>query len=548
MANWQIDFARARDLIFVVLGFLWGMTKNFFGAGERPEVLVSKGLQRLGMTYLKLGQFLALRIDLLPPEWCTEFGKLFEQVTPMTAAEVRQVIESELGGRVEAVFSRFEWEPVAAASVAQVHKALTFRGEQVAVKVQRPEVQVYFRSDVRNLNRLAAMVDALRPIGSVRLKDVAAEFANFTRRELDFITEGRAAERMREEAVYGERIPHIIWNLTSRRVLTMGFIEGVSLAKVKALVDAHRMDAVSALLPGADLHKAMRNMTRASLHQLLVTGFFHADLHPGNVLLCPGNQVAFLDFGIFGLVSAEQRERMANHIEQIALGNIDESFRHYSAMFTPTARTDYPSFARGAKAVLRRWFESSRNPDSPTDQRLVARFSEEMFAVVRAHYLTMSMDALLFGRALIILDATVLQLWPGFDLLEELRLFFARHRPGAFARLRQMADVEAFAPVLQLTGSLPGHLEKLLADLTLHRLNSRITVEESVQLRRSEDRDSKTIAIVLFGISLALLRRVVDPGYARVTLVVLTMACLILPLVRPVMFQRIRRHKRNART
>jgi ubiquinone biosynthesis protein len=511
-----------------MVGLPWAL----LGHGDRPEVRLRMALQRLGMTYLKLGQFLALRIDLLPREWCAELSRLFEQVTPMAADEVRSMIESETGNRLENLFLEFDWQPLASASVAQVHEAVTVQGERVAVKVQRRDLEIYFSADMRNIRHLAVIVDTLKLLGALNLAEVSHEFEHYTMRELDFLAEGSAADHFREDAVSGEIVPEIYWELTTRRMLTMEFIEGISLAKVKTLVDGHRFDELESRMPGVDLHAAMRRMTAASLRQLLVNGFFHADLHPGNVLLCRDNRVAFLDCGIFGTVSAQKREQLANHLEQIALGNIDESFRYYAGMYTVTDNTDYEKFEQECKAILRAWVEAIRNTDAPVEQRLVAGFAETMFAVVRRNHLIVGMDTLLFWRAMIILDASVLQLCPSFDLLHELRVFFMQYRPGLLARIREIGKMESAPAAINLAGNLPEYLEALLGSLTHRRLRPTERIDDSARLRQDGNERLETLALACFGVSLALLRRVVSPGPAHMLLVGLALACLLIPAAR----------------
>ncbi len=528
--NLSIDFRRAWSLLVELLRLSVGMPLALMGYGDPPQVRFRYALQRLGMTYLKLGQFLALRIDLLPREWCAELSKLFEQAAPMPAAEVRSVIESEAGMPLENVFQSFLWDPLASASIAQVHEAFTLEGQRVAVKVQRKKMEMYFAADMRNIRRIAAIIDMLKVIGELSVVEVTHEFENYTSKEFDFVAEGRAADRFREAAVSGEIVPHILWHLTTRRMLTMEFVEGISLAKVKVMVDTNRVDELKELMPEVNLFEAMRNLVRASMHQLLVVGFFHADLHPGNVLLCRNNSIAFLDYGISGSVSAQKREQLANHLEHVALGNIDESFRAYSGMFQVTDRTDYEAFELECKTILRSWVEAIRNTDTPVEQRLVAGFSEEMFAVVRRHHLIVGLDTILFWRAMIILDATVLQLCHGFDLLKELREFFVLHRPGLLERIRDSARLETAAAAVNLAGSLPKFVEDLLRSMTQGQFKPLVTVDESTLLRQDNSERLGIIALACFGVSLALLQRVADPGFPQIALAVLALVCLLIPL------------------
>lgn len=461
------------------------------------------------MTGLKIGQFLALRSDLLPPNVCQELGKLFEDVSPMDFREVHSVIESDLGEPLQTLFTEFHSIPIAAASISQVHEAWSRDGIRVAVKVQRPNLERTFNADMRNLRRLAAVADALRLAGQLSITEVVDEFAMYTRRELDFVTEGQTADRLRGSAVTNEIVPKVLWALSSRRVLTMEFIEGVSMGRATALLVAKRDEELFRLLPDLNLSQALHNLAFASLHQLLVAGFFHADPHPGNILLCPGNRIAFLDFGIFGEVSPMQREVLARYIEEMTVGNVDESIRYYARVYTPTERTDFAAFQREAKVVFGGWYESAQAPDSPIRERMIASFADAMFTVVRHHNLKISIDTLLFWRALIVLDAAVLQLWPDFDLLTELRNFFVQYRPGIIDRLIEVVTPERrLATMVQLAANSASRVDEILTGLVSGRFELSAAIKDSPQMRRRENRRVEAVVLSLVGFSLILLARI----------------------------------------
>jgi ubiquinone biosynthesis protein len=294
----------------------------------------------------------------------------------------------------------------------------------------------------------------------------------------------------------------------------MEFIEGVSLAKAGSLLVAGRESELRRLLPGLDLPLALHNLTRASLHQLYVAGFFHADPHPGNILLCPGNRVAFLDFGIFGEVSPMQKEVLARYLEELVYGNLDQCVRYYARVYTPTDRTDLAGFQREAKSVLHRWYETVKAPGGPPKDRLVARFSDEMLAVVRHHYLRITVDTLLFWRALVVLDASLLQLWPGFDLVGELRGFFAEFRPGIIDRTVEILTPEThLATLVRLATESAGRLDEILSDLASGSFETTVAIKESPATRRRENLRVRSYALALVGASVMLLARVF-PGPA----------------------------------
>lgn len=400
-------------------------------------------LERLGTTYLKFGQFMAMRFDLLPMELCDELQRLFEHVPPMPTATARGVVERELGGPLSDFFSEFCPEPIGAASIAQVHAARTNDGARVAVKIQRPHIDRQFDADMRILGRIARGIDAMGWFAGLALHEMLAEFAGFTQRELDFMLEGQTAERLRRCATEAEVVPRIYWNMTTRRILTMEFIDGVSVAETARLLRQGEHAAITARLPNFAVDTALHNLAFASLHQFFATGFFHADPHPGNILLLADNKIAFVDFGIFGILSNEKREWLAGYTEQVAIGDVAGAYYYYAKLSTPTSRTDLAAFKRETRAVLVEWHEHSLRPIPTLRERHVAKVIGDITDIMRRHHVRLDLDTLLFWRAVIALDSSALSLSDHFDLIREMRLYFTRCRPSPLQRwVKTLTDIQ----------------------------------------------------------------------------------------------------------
>lgn len=467
-------------------------------------------LESLGITYIKLGQYLATRFDILPADLGNELNKLFEGVPPLTLAEVAAIIEAELGQPLAEAYPYFESDPIAAASVAQVHRARISTGAKVAVKIQRPGLEPIFRSDMRNLQRLGAVADFFHLLGLISIQELVLEFDRWTSRELDFRLEGQTADTIRRNAVPNEIIPYVYWHLTTARVLTMEFMEGVSLAKIADLIDAGKTDELRRQLPRLSVPEVGRNIAIATLNQLFVTGVFHGDPHPGNVLIRDDNAVAFVDFGIFGELGPYERETLASHIENVALGNIEESYYYYSKLVFSSPDADLEGFARQAKGVLRQWYNASQNESAPVEDKHLGKYSAEMFDAVRKHRLRLAMDTMLFWRALNTLDATALRLSSVFDLLGELRGFFERIRPSAAERVVQaLTDFEAASALGDVAHRAPAEIRALLEGI-VRRGQWDTSTEESVHLMRQANRETSWLAGALIGVSLLAL------GYAGI--------------------------------
>jgi ubiquinone biosynthesis protein len=257
-------------------------------------------LQDLGPTYVKIGQMLASRRDLLPAEWTDELAKLQSEARPFPWDEARAVLVAELGREPESLFAAIEPEPFAAASTAQVHRALAFDGRLVAVKIQRPQILAKTKADLGVIEELASVAEARFALArQIDATGVVGEFAAGVLRELDYRNEVYQAKRLADGmAKFPDiHIPDVVTELSTARVLTMEFVEGIKIS---------RADEIAAA--GLDTQALGSTFIRAVIKQVLVDGFFHGDPHPGNVLVDPATgRIVFLDLGLVGRLDRQQR-------------------------------------------------------------------------------------------------------------------------------------------------------------------------------------------------------------------------------------------------
>ncbi len=293
-------------------------------------------LEKLGPTFIKLGQLLSTRGDLLPEPYLEALARLQDNVEPFSPAEVEQIVESELGGRISKLFAEFERDPTAAASLAQVHRARMRDGRAVVVKVQRPGVREIIVEDLEALEEIAEFIDAHTEIGkryefSNMLEDLRASLL----RELDFKREANNLTRLRTSLREFEHIviPEPIDDFTTSRVLTMEYIPG---KKITALSPLRLME-----LDGPALSE---EIFRAYLKQILVEGFFHADPHPGNVFVTDDNRLALLDLGMVGHISGSFQENLLRLLLAISEGRGDEAAEVAMKMGEPKPKFDKQDF------------------------------------------------------------------------------------------------------------------------------------------------------------------------------------------------------------
>jgi len=305
-------------------------------------------LEELGPTYVKMGQIVSSQASVIPAEWEIELEKLQSDVPPFPASQVREILEEELGASPESLFASFEIEPLAAASTAQVHRATLLNGDQVVVKVQRPGIQAQMKADLGIMQR-AAVVATRRSedLRAVDLEGMIEQFSESVLGELDLLGEAYNAMRLTENMadLEGVHIARMYPELSTSRVLTMEFIKGVKISNIEAIEAA-----------GLERETVARNALRAVIKQLLIDGFFHADPHPGNILVnLQTGQITFLDTGMVGQLDLIQRVNLIQLIfalQQRDVAGMGQILRNLSVPFVN--RVDEKAYARDFERVISR--------------------------------------------------------------------------------------------------------------------------------------------------------------------------------------------------
>jgi predicted unusual protein kinase regulating ubiquinone biosynthesis (AarF/ABC1/UbiB family) len=270
---------------------------------EKQAVWLRESLIDLGPTFIKIGQALGTRADLLPLEYVKELAVLQDQVPPFSTAEAFARIESQLGRPLHECYPEIDSEPIAAASLGQVYRARLATGEEVAVKVQRPDLEAVISFDIAILHRLVKLTNRFFPKANENAdwEGMLHEFHSTIFEEMDYVREGRNADRFRYNfrTWRAVRVPKVFWSHTNTRVLTLEFIRGTKVVDIEGL-RARRISAV----------KVNRLLVRTYLKQLLEDGFFHADPHPGNLLVMDSGHLAFFDFGMVGRITPTLQAQM----------------------------------------------------------------------------------------------------------------------------------------------------------------------------------------------------------------------------------------------
>jgi ubiquinone biosynthesis protein len=370
----------------------------------------------LGGTYIKFGQMLALQPDILAPEYCNALFDLLDRVEPFSYAEVRRVVAEELGRPPEVIFEAFDPVPLATASVGQVHVAF-LEGRKVAVKVQRPRVEVEFSSDLRLMSTAIATIRWLRLRALYWLLEPMSEFIGWTWEEIDYRHEARYSERLRSLAEGNpiQRVPKVYLAYTTRRTLVMEFLEGVTLLQLLRARERgdellqRRLDAM-----GFDGRRFAANVIDNLIGDAFRHGLYHADLHPANLMILPGNVVGYVDFGITGVISPYSRQHLMLMTLALAQGDMDRLASEFLMLSVYGGDSDPEGFRTGLRELSRDWYEHDGR-----HRRLQVNFTRVMTDMLRLSRATNVMperDIVKYIRSAIAIDGLNLRFEPGFHV------------------------------------------------------------------------------------------------------------------------------------
>jgi ubiquinone biosynthesis protein len=385
-----------------------------FGRNE-PTVMpvrIRRTLERLGPTFVKLGQAASTRSDIIPDDIILELQKLQDRVEPYPYDQARAIVEQDLGAPLEQLYTGFTVEPIASASIGQVHGALLPDGTPVAVKVQRPGVREMVETDL-DIVMTQARAFAGRPDVEERFDVVAIadEFATALHDELDYLTEAHNAERLRDLFIDDDTVyfPSVYWQWTTSRVLTLDLVEGIPLNRPELLDEA-----------GIDRAAVAQRGIYCYLEQIFTHGFFHADPHPGNLFVMPDGRVGFTDFGRVGTISQVARDQLSDLL--VAVVDNDTALAVdmlYEAAGSP-GDIDVACLQRDVSHLLAKYYNRSLSEVRMRD------LISEVFTLVREHHLVMSSELALLFATLAVLEGLGTQLDPHFDFVEVVTPFARR--------------------------------------------------------------------------------------------------------------------------
>ncbi|MHB8173092.1 MAG: ABC1 kinase family protein [Nitrospirota bacterium] len=465
---------------------------------ERSSIPVRlrEAFEELGPTFIKLGQVLSGRPDLITVAYAGEFKKLQDEVPPFPFDEAKRIIESELGAPLEELFLSFEKIPAAAASIAQVHYATLLDGTEVVVKVQRSGIQENIEQDIQILKGIAALLEKHIPEARVyNPTAIVEEFARTVRREMDFGMEADNALKFAEtfrgsHTIY---IPRVFGAHSSRKVLTLERLAGI------------RIDMVAGLdAAGFNRHALAENGTNAFFKQVFDDGFFHADPHPGNMFVMEDGKIGLVDFGIVGRLTEENREAIADTFLAVVNKDFDKLVRQYIDMGFVSDDVDLETFKRGFKADLVDLIEPLYT--KTLGQIKLSDYLERITGIATRHGLKFPRELILMNKALLTMEGLGRELDPDFDFMEAARPYAHKLVAGKYSPRRIAKKVERIVEdQADFYLHLPRHLQTIIRKIIKEDIKVNLEVLHLQRFITEFDRSTNRIsfALIITGIIIA---------------------------------------------
>ncbi len=446
----------------------------------KPEVRLRRTLERLGPTFIKFGQLLSVRPDLIPKDYAKELEKLQDKTQQIPFEDVKEVIQKEFGKNISELFLNFEKEPIASASISQVHKATMKNGDKVAVKVQRPDVKRIMETDTELMEYFARLfennVEAIAKFKPVRIVN---EFKEWTEKELDFRLEARNAKRfaqnfMGSKTVY---IPKIYDELTTEKVLVLEFIDGVEL---------HDLDEIKKRK--IDFNQVIKNGFDAIFNQVFVYGIFHADPHPGNIIIIKNNTIAFVDFGIVGYFDEKLKNKCVDMLYGIVEQDEEAIMDTLLSMGMETD-ADYEQLKSDISFIIQPLQGSS------VKEIKISKVIEEILDIGLRHKIKIPAPFVLFGKTIMTLEGVALEYDPNFKLVEMSKPFIekiiAKRSSPFYVWKKFMHDVDRYKKFAE---DFPEKAERALDKIQRGTLKVDINDTDIKKLSLEIDRSSNRVA------------------------------------------------------
>lgn len=367
--------------------------------GER----ITRALEELGPTFIKLGQILSTRYDLIPEDISSELACLQDNVYEVSIEDIKNIFKAEIGSEIEEVFEYFNERPIAAASIGQVHRATLKTGEKVVVKIQRPNIRATIEQDIQILSTMAEIIDgSINEKGAIKTTEIVREFSQSIMRELDYVHEAHSAQKMKINFKKNTNviIPEIYWQVTSKKVITMEDIQGIKVNSIETIKEN-----------GWDEEKISELIAKLFMEQVFLYGLFHGDPHPGNILIINETTISFIDFGIVGYMDNKILDFIIATLRATSDKNVDKIIEKLSDIDALTIETDEIGLRSDIFNIINYYF------DLPMDKIDFGEGLNEFLRVLHKHQLRVPSQLTLLMKSMVTLEGTLKSLHPKFNLM-----------------------------------------------------------------------------------------------------------------------------------
>ena len=466
-------------------------------------------LERLGPIFIKLGQFLALRPDLLPQEYCDELMGLFDRVPPFSPQEAFAILKEDLGREPTELFAHLNPRPIAAGSLAQTHVARTMDGIEVAVKIQRPNIRPTVLRDLRRARSIARLLKLSGTSLIVSPDEVVEELTVWMMQEIDFEHELNNLTRLYDLSRSSPfvKIPEPFPHLSGPRVVTCEYLAGIPLSELLS----EQRDGSMENPPEINLDRLAENLISASLNQIFRYQFFHADLHPGNLFALPGDSIGFVDFGLCSELDEGVRAGQMRYLSAAYSGDVNRMFKAISEVLIPSEETDMEAFRSEFTAETTSALSKIRLSERDTsrtnrNQSTVAHCMVAVMRAARRNKLMVPTGVLALYRTLLTSETVAHRLGSKADLRTVGSRFFSELK---FEETLRAIDSESLEPtiysLLSLLQESPGQVQQILSELADGRFELKVNISETSKIRRDRDRRIRFLGATILTVGIALL-------------------------------------------
>ncbi len=471
-------------------------------------------LQRLGPTFIKIGQFLALRPDIVPQEYCNELMRLLDRVDPFSWQEAKAILSKELGRDPADIFNYVNPRPIGAGSLAQSHQARLKDGKEVIIKIQRPDIRRKILRDLRRARLFAHLLEVSKTSIVISPKQVVQEVSEWLMEEINFVHELENVSSLRKLAKDSpsEIIPRPYPDFCTSKVLTIEYLHGIPMSELLLALQSDNYEERERVTKlRVDTKKLARNLLNACLTQIFRYQFFHADLHPGNLFVFPDNKIGFVDFGLCCELDTTVRERQMRYLTAIYSGKTESIFKSVMEILIPGEETDVEAFRRDfftetSVWMKRRSYNEREGIRKDVDQSPTAQWLIQVMRVARKHKLQVPSGILSMYRTLLTAETVANQLNTSLDLGSVGRSFFINLQADEALKILDPKEVRVMTfNLLNILRDSPAQLQQIFSELSDGRFALNVNVSDTNKNMRISNRRTRLLTASILSVGIAIL-------------------------------------------